>query len=269
MMSSLQAEKYLNEGNLHEALASLQDQIRKDPSNAKFRAFLFQLLSVLGQWERALTQLKVVSVLEASYLLMAQTYHEAILCEALRAKVFSGAATPLIFGDPQQWVALLVEALRLDAEGHFQQAKELREQSFELAPTTSGTINGVSFNWIADGDSRLGPVLDAVVNGHYYWIPYQQIRKIDIEEPADLRDVVWMPAMFTWANGGNSSGLIPTRYPSSEAAKDTLLQLARKTEWEELMEGVYHGVGQRILTTDIDEYGVMDVRQIELNSLDA
>lgn len=264
-MISLQAEKHLNQGNLTEALTSLQEQIRKDPSNAKLRAFLFQLLSVLGQWERALNQLKVVSELDASYLLMAQTYREAIMCEALRSKVFSGNSSPLIFGDPQQWVALLVEALRLDAEGHHQEAKALRDQAFELAPVTSGSFNGVGFNWVADGDSRLGPVLDAIVNGRYYWIPFLHIRKIEIEAPADLRDVVWMPAQFTWANGGNSSGLIPTRYPSSEASEDSGLQLARKTEWEEFFDGSYRGLGQRILATDIDEYGVMDARIIELN----
>ncbi|MCX7112510.1 MAG: type VI secretion system accessory protein TagJ [Proteobacteria bacterium] len=264
-MSSLLAESQLNQGNLPEALTSLQEQIRKDPSNAKLRAFLFQLLSVLGQWERALTQLKVVGELDASFLLMAQTYREAIMCEVLRAKVFAGTSSPLIFGDPQQWVALLVEGLRLDAEGHHQEAKTLRYQSFELAPATSGIVNGVSFQWIADGDSRLGPVLDAVVNGRYYWIPFQQIRKIEIEEPADLRDVVWMPAQFTWANGGSSSGLIPTRYPGSENSKDSMIQLGRKTEWEEFFEGAYRGTGQRILTTDSEEYGIMDARQIELN----
>ena len=264
-MSSSQAEMYLNQGNLPEALASLQGQIRKDASNPKLRAFLFQLLCIAGQWERALTQLKLTGELDAAYLLMAQTYHEAILCEALRAKVFAGLSTPMIFGDPQQWVALLFEALRLDAEGHNQEARALREQAFELAPATSGSFNGVSFNWIAEGDSRLGPVLESIVNGHYYWIPFVHIRKIEIEAPADLRDVVWMPVQFTWTNGGSSSGLIPTRYPGTENSNDPMLQLARKTEWEEFFEGSYRGLGQRILATDTDEYGLMDARQIELN----
>ena len=56
-------------------------------------------------------------------------------------------------------------------------------------------------------------MLEAIINGHYYWIPFQQIQQIQIEEPADLRDVVWMPAHFVWTNGGDAVGLIPTRYP--------------------------------------------------------
>lgn len=263
---SLQAEKSLNQGDLTEALASLQDQIRKAPTDPKLRIFLFQLLAVTGQWERALVQLKVLGEMDAASLLMVQTYHAAVLCEALRADVFAGKHSPLIFGDPQRWIALLVEALRLDAEGHFPEAMALRNQSLELAPATSGTIDGVDFEWIADADSRLGPVLEAIVNGRYYWIPFQQIRKIELEEPTDLRDVVWMPAQFTWVNGGMASGLIPSRYPGSESSESHPIRLARRTEWQELAEGVNRGLGQRLLATNVDDYALMDVRQIMLNA---
>ncbi len=258
------AEQHLHEGRLVDALAMLQDQVRSDPANPKHRVFLFQLLMVLGQWERSLTQLKVAGDLDAANLLMVQTYREAILCEALRGEVFAGKRSPVVFGDPQHWLALLVEALRLDAEGHAEEAQALRSQSFEEAPAVSGSLNGIGFDWIADGDSRLGPVLEAIVNGRYYWVPFQQIRKIELEEPADLRDVVWMPALLTWVNGGQASGLIPTRYPGSERSEDSLIQLARKTEWEEFAEGAYRGLGQRVLATNVEDYAIMDVRHIEL-----
>ena len=262
----MQAEQSLNQGNLKEALAQLQDSVRKDPSNPKLRVFLFQLLAVLGQRGRALTQLTVAGELDVANLLMVQTYREAIQCEALREEVFDGKRTPMIFGDPQQWVALLVEALHLDSQGHHQQAKALRGQALEAAPEISGTINDAGFDWIADADSRLGPVLEAIVNGRYYWIPFQQIGRIDIEEPMDLRDVVWLPAQFTWVNGGNSSGLIPTRYPGSESSVDPTIQLARKTEWEEIFDGVYKGMGQRLLATNVEDYALLDVRQVILHS---
>jgi type VI secretion system protein ImpE len=74
-----------------------------------------------------------------------------------------------------------------------------------------------------------------------------------------------MPVHFTWANGGQSVGVIPTRYPGSERAEDEAIRLARKTAWEELAPGVYQGIGQRMLTTDAGEYPLMEVRQIHLN----
>jgi len=258
-------EQSLHQGHPDTALTQLQDQIRKDPSNPKLRVFLFQLLAVLGQWERSLNQLKVAGDLDAANLLMVQTYREAIQCEVLRTEVFSGKRSPLVFGDPQQWLAFLVEALRLEAEGHLTEAQDLRDQSFDSAPTVAGTFNGTGFDWIADADSRLGPVLEAIVNGRYYWIPFQQIRKIEIEAPADLRDVVWTPAILTWANGGQASGLIPTRYPGSERSEDALIQLARKTEWVEFAEGAFRGLGQRVLATSAEDYAIMDTRLIELD----
>jgi len=257
-------EQSLHQGHPDTALAQLQEQIKKDPSNPKLRVFLFQLLAVLGQWERSLNQLKVAGDLDSANLLMVQTYREAIQCEALRAEVFSGKRSPLVFGDPQPWLAFLVEALRLESEGHVNEAQALRIQSFDAAPVVSGAFNGTGFDWIADADNRLGPVLEAIVNGRYYWIPFQQIRAIEMEEPADLRDMVWMPAVLTWVNGGQASGLIPTRYPGSERSEDSLIKLARKTEWEEFAEGAYRGLGQRVLATSVEDYAIMDARHIAL-----
>lgn len=262
------SEQSLRDGNLRAALIQLQDQVRKDPSQAKYRVFLFQLLAVLGQWERALNQLNVVGEMDASTLPMVQTYREALRCEVLRASVFSGQRSPLVFGDPPPWVALLLEALHLIAEGQYGQAQTVRERAFEEALSVSGSIDGQPFEWIADADVRLGPVLEAIINGRYYWIPFHRIHTIQIEQPVDLRDIVWMPAQFTWANGGETVGLIPTRYPGSEASEDSMIQLARKTEWLEHEGETYFGLGQRLLATDGGEYSLMDIRQIVLNALE-
>jgi len=76
---------------------------------------------------------------------------------------------------------------------------------------------------------------------------------------------VWLPAQFTWINGGEAYGLIPTRYPGSENSQDSALQLARKTEWIELAPGVDQGLGQRMLATDQGEYALLDVRCVTFN----
>jgi len=260
------AEQYLQEGNLSDALIQLQNQVKKDPANAKLRTFLFQLLAVLGEWDRALTQLNVSGDLDAANLAMVQTYREAIACEVLRKQIFHGKKMPLVFGQPEQWIALLQQALTLNVDGQHKEAQTLRDEAFELAPVTAGTIDGVAFEWIADADVRLGPVLEAIVNGRYYWIPFSQIQQIQIEEPTDLRDVVWMPVHFVWTNGGDAYGLIPTRYPDSEAAEDSALRLARKTEWTKLNDATFIGLGQRLLSTNENDYALMDVREINFNT---
>jgi type VI secretion system protein ImpE len=260
------AEAYFREGNLMGALAALQQEIRSHPENIRYRVFLFQLLAILGQWERALNQLEVLSGMEASTWSMAHMYRDAIHCEAMRADIFAGRRKPVIFGEPTQWVALQLESLRLLAEGQPVAAAALRNQAFELAAASSGAIDEQPFRWIADADSRLGPVLEVILNGRYYWVPFEQMRGINITGAEDLRDFVWLPAHFTWANGGEAYGLIPTRSPGSEAAEDSAIQLARKTDWVELAEGVYQGLGQRMLTTDQNDYPLLDIRRINLHN---
>jgi type VI secretion system protein ImpE len=259
-MTSAAATELIKQGRARQALDELQAAVRANPSDSKLRVFLFQLLCVLGQWERAATQLNLVADMDAKAVLMKQMYGDALACEALRGKVFAGEKAPMVFGYPEEWLALMIEALLNKAH-----AARLRERALELAPASGGTVDGQAFEWIADADSRIGPVLEAVIKNRYYWVPFQHLQQIDIEPPEDLRDCVWMPAHLTFTNGGETLALIPTRYAGTEASDDDLLRMARKTEWNETEPGVYCGLGQRVFATDAGEYALMDVRSIVLN----
>ena len=264
-----EAEERLHAGDPAGALKALQDVVRAQPADAKLRVFLFQLLCVLGEWERALTQLSVIGDLDKSALPMVQTYREAIRCERLREEVCAGLKTPLLFGEPEAWLALSIESLLREGRGEAAEARSLRAKALEEAPATPGTLNGSAFQWIADGDTRFGPVLEALANGRYYWIPYARLARIELEAPADLRDAVWMPAQLEFANGGAVAALIPTRYPRSSESADPLVKLARKTEWTESAPDTWFGLGQRMLMTDGGEHALMDVREIVLNAGDS
>jgi type VI secretion system protein ImpE len=260
------AEQSLKNGDPVGALAQLTQQVRSAPADPKLRVFLFQLLCVLGQWDRALNQLNVASGLDPGALAMAQTYGDAVRCEAIRSDVFDGKKSPMIFGQPDQWLALLIESLLAAGHGEQERSLQLRATAFEEAPATPGDINGQPFSWIADADSRIGPVLEAVINGRYYWVPFSRLTKVQIEAPEDLRDFVWMPAHLEFENGGESVALIPTRYAGSAASSDGLVALARKTVWEEIAPDTHRGLGQRIITTDAADVPLMEVRTISLTA---
>ena len=259
------AEQALKDGEPQQALKLLQEQVRGRPGDPKLRVFLFQLLCVLGQWDRALNQLNVAGEMDASTLAMVQTYREAIQCERLREQVFAGKTVPMLFGEPEPWVALLLEALLRDGKGEAEAALKLRNEAFEQAPATPGQADGTPFAWLADADMRLGPVLEAIVNGRYYWIPLPRLARVAIEAPADLRDRVWMPAQLQFANGGEVVALLPTRYAGTPLT-DPLLALARKTDWAEPLPGFYVGSGQRMLATDAGDLALMDVRELAFSA---
>jgi type VI secretion system protein ImpE len=260
----MNSEELFRAGRLAEALGALQEEIRQKPEDRRLRLFLFQLNCVLGRWEKAQTQLEVVAGLDIECKLMAEIFRPALEGEAWRSEVFRGTKQPLIFGEPAEWMGWLVHAGELAARGEFAAAGALREQAFEAAPATPGQADGRAFEWIADADSRLGPMLEVIMQGRYYWVPFHRVQRVSIEKPADLRDLVWVPAQFVWANGGRAAGHIPARYPGSEAATDPALQLARGTQWTEKAGGMVLGLGQRMLATNETDLPLLECRLIDL-----
>lgn len=264
------AEELLAAGDPAAALKALQAQVRTHAADPKLRTFLFQLLVVLGQWRRALDQLKVCGELDAGTLAMVNTYTAAVQCEMVREAVFAGKTLPHVFGPPAAWVAQLAQALQLDGQGEPAGAAALRDEAFEAAPASGGTLvvgDGPEqpFAWMADADSRLGPVLEVIINGRYGWLPMVHCQALAIEPVEDLRDLVWAPVHVTFANGADTVALMPTRYAGTPVADDGLAALSRRTEWIELGGGAgaqYRGIGQRTLTTDVSEHGLLELRQI-------
>ncbi len=260
--------------------------MRDHPADPKYRIFLFQLLAVLGQWERALTQLNVLRDMSKESLSLAQTYQETLHCEALRADVFAGKRLPLLFGEPESWMAPILQALQMDAAGSHAEATALRQQGLEEAPTSAGRLtlypkhssesevaedDAVApaeehdFQWIADADSRIGPFIEAIINGKYYWIPFRHIANIGLEQVSDLRDLVWLPARFLFNNGGETVGFVPTRYSGSESNADNHLRLAKTTQWRQVSEESYWGAGLRVLATDVDDFALTQIARIEFS----
>jgi len=254
----------LRDGELQGARNALMQEVRRAPRDPKLRTFLFQLFCVTGEWERALTQLSVVAELDKLALPMAQAYQAAIRCEVLREKVFRGERMPTVFGDPGDWVPLLIEANRLLASNKLQEAARLRDEAFDRAPENPGVLNGTQCGWIADADPRLGPVLEVYLDGRYFWVPLMRIQEMHLEPPEDLRDQVWMPARFIWANKGEAVGFIPTRYPGSATAGNSAITLSRLTEWRDIGEDWSLPLGQRMLVSDSEDVALMDVRQLTL-----
>ena len=63
---------------------------------------------------------------------MAQTYGDAVRCEAIRDDVFEGKKSPMIFGQPEQWLALLIESLLLAGRGEHERI----QRAARPAPST-------------------------------------------------------------------------------------------------------------------------------------
>ena len=261
----MKAEELVQAGHVEEALEELQQRVRTKPADANLRIFLFQLLSVLGQWKRALNQLEVIHDLNKDVWPMVHAYREAINCELHREAVFQGKSKPLVFGEPQEWVAVLVEAQQAFARGDMDSYRNLNVKALDAAPARRGKINDEPFEWLADADSRFGPAIEIIFNGHYYWAPQDTIKTIRTEKPTDLRDLIWLPAEVTWSNAGQNMVMIPARYPRISGVSNQDL-LGRKTDWLEVGPDLVEGTGQRLLATDESDFPILQVRSIEFET---
>jgi len=288
------AEQHLAAGDPSGALAALQERVRARPADAPARVFLFQLLCVLGQWSRAGNQLEVAAELDSRNLLMARTCRELLRCEALREAVFDGRRAPMVLGEPPPWIASLVQALPLAAAGDGAAAARLADDAFERAAPRAGRLGGTSsdeespegvvvpgvgaagiaFDWIGDADMRLGPVLEAMFDGKYCWVPFERLAGLVLEPPSDLRDLVWTPAEFQWDGGGRSVGFVPTRYPrvarADEAVSpvDPACLMARRSDWTDLGGDYFTGRGQRVFASSAGDHALLDCRTLQFGTPD-
>ena len=270
------AEAAIRAGNPKAALVALTHAVKAAPAKAELRIFMAQLLCVMGQWERAHTQLNVVADMDQTTGPMREMVGHALRCEMLRKAVFDGRRSPMIFGQPDEWLALLIESQLRAGAGELALSQQLATRAFDAAPASSGKIDGQPFSWIADADSRLGPVLEAMINGRYYWVPFSRLARVAFEAPVDLRDVVWSPAKLQFSNGGEAIAMVPTRYAGSELSDDAQILMARKTEWQAAPAAPdagqterWIGLGQRVFITDLGEHDLLSVRLIELDGDDA
>jgi type VI secretion system protein ImpE len=234
------------------------------PAAGELNMLCARMLMLAGQWDRALQQLEDAASLDARVSLIAHTYRGLIYGERVRAAVFAGHSSPAMIGGAKPWLAQLVSCLSLERQGQTAWATELRLDAFEVAPEVCGSINGSVFTAIADADSRLGPVLEVIVGGAYYWAPFACIQHITIQRPGDAHDLVWLPAQFTWRSGEQATGFIPARYPGSEHNDDGDIRLGQKTHWRPVGEDCYVGLGQRRLRTGTEQIGIVDVRDVRI-----
>ena len=160
------------------------------------------------------------------------------------------------------WLSLLASALHQQALNNLEQAAHIRTQAFDAAEACSFEINGQPAAWLADGDSRLGPVCELFMDREYHWVPFSDIAVLETEAPEDLRDLFWLPCRVQLLDGQSFSALMPGRYPQDLAVDEDDILLCRKTQWRDAGQDTWLGMGQKLLMTDSGEFPVLSIRSI-------
>ena len=256
----------VQQGDLDAAVAAAKQAVRDNAAEPLRRETLFNLMCLTGQWESAFRQAQTIGQMDQARVSESAAWQAAIAGEQGRIGVWSGKRKPTILGEPTEWVGILAAAVEKLVAGDADAAKRLRGEAMGRAAdavedaaasgelwTHEATQPEAFAGWY-DADDRLGPVIELFADGEYAWAPPGAIADIRMQPPASLRDLVWQPAVATWAAGGTTGVLLPARYFGTETGDaDANLKLARGTDFRQPTDGYNVGVGQRLWITIADD----------------
>src|SRR5574343_747314 len=255
---------WLKGKRLADAIAEVEADIRSKPMETAPRWLLVQLLCVVGDWPRAQKLLAsaapAVAPGKAGAMAVEQLYTQLMAAEQARTAVFAGTQAPAFVDDaPPEWVLQLVQALALEGVGDQAAADAARELALAQAPSVAGQCDQGDFAWLADADSRLGPVCEFVHHGQYVWAPLNRVAALHIQEPVRVIDFVWRPVRMVLDDGQVWQGHMPARYPGSEHGRDAV-RLGLETVWKNQGQTCVVGLGQKMWMSDVGEWALSDMR---------
>lgn len=258
----------LKAGNLAEALSAAKGAVRDDPGDPENRARLFQLFCLDGEWDRAEAQLETLLTAAGAQAPIWKQFEILMRLERKRRECHAEGTAPTIVGEPQDWMAGFSKAFEMHQQGDVKGGAALRAEALDGAPAAAGKIDETAFDWIMDGDSRHGPLLEAFLptEGDYVWIPFTALDGLRIEKPTQINHFVWAPAHFTFDDGRVVHGYVPVRYAGSESVEHPEYALARGTDWVDRGDEVFEGMGQRVLMTADDDFPLLEIREARFGS---
>lgn len=229
------ARELYQAGKLDEAVQALSAELRSDPTDAKRRTFLFELLCFAGEYDRAEKQLDVLAQASRDADMGALVYRACLHAERLRHELF--------------------------------QKRDFPSGGAGAAPAPrKGLLNGKPFSSIEDADPRIGSRLEVFGGGAYLWIPFEHVERVEMPPPKRLRDLLWAPALVRTGPAFKGTELgevhLPVLCPFSWKDASGDVRLGRVTEWEE-ENGEVFPVGQKMFLVDGEEIPLLEIRKLE------
>ncbi|MEG3128754.1 type VI secretion system accessory protein TagJ [Pantoea cypripedii] len=267
-------QQRLATASLAENLASITAQIQANPADADLRAAFVQLLCLAGNWTRAQTQLQSWLALTPQAQPTVTLLQQAIAGEQQRAAVLQGEAQPHLPGSAWMWCETLLAALQADIAGDVAHGTELRQQALENAAANPGSLEQQDqqrdFPWLMDGDSRFGPVCEALVNGRYYWLPFAAIREMQFQAPTSVTDLIWRHTRVQLVDGSEQVCQLPVRYPLTATPEERWLR-SSVTEWQPLGndDSQFIGHGQKVWLSDSAEYPLLALQHLTFDLVES
>ncbi len=264
----MQASDHYSAGQLAEAVQAALNHVKSAPTDIGGRLFLAELLCFQGEWERAERQLEAVTKQSPDVAVYAGLLRQLIRGEVLREQVFSDGAPPQLIGELPADAKLQLELMAAARNGDTAMAASLVEQADQARQPVAVRCNEAAYEDVRDLDDRLAGVVEVITtNGKYYWVPWKNIRSLEMFAPERPADLIWRRVAIDVVDGPEGEVYVPTRYPlNNQSQWDDQLRLGRATTWLGEETGVVSGAGQRMLMIGGDSIAWLEVKKIEAAS---
>jgi type VI secretion system protein ImpE len=259
----MNARDLIKAGRLNEARKELIGEVKTSPSDPGKRTLLFQVLSFLGEWDKASRHLDTLAMQYPKMEVAVQGYRDLITAERARTKVVDLEADPSFLPETPPYFETYQSGLRELAEKDIEKARGLFDRADAMRPAITGTVNERSFEGFSDTDTLLSPFLEAFVHDRYVWIPFESIRELIIQPPKTLLDLLWNQAGITTWEGLTMNCHLPVLYPGSFDHEDEQVKLGRLTDWIPLGGPFSKGVGQHVFQIGKDELAILEIREVQ------
>jgi type VI secretion system protein ImpE len=235
--TAVNARDLFEAGRLDEALQALVSTLRGNPADVRARTFLFELLCFAGEYDRAGKQLDVIADSSKEAGMGALLYRSALHAERMRQDKFR-----VVGGVP----------------------------GTQPRSDVAGTLNGQPFTSITDADPRVGARLEVFAAGAYTWVPFEHLAEVRVQEPKQLRDLLWAPAQVragpTFRDFEFGEVLVPAIAPLSWQHANWQVRLGREIAWETLADGSEVPLGPKLLLVDDELIPILEVRELLIQS---
>jgi type VI secretion system protein ImpE len=264
---SAMAKELFDAGKLQAAIDEITYEVKERPNDTRKRTFLFELLCFNGCWERAEKQLDVIGMQSAKAETGVQVYKNIFKAEQSRLDLFSEGIQPHFLIEPPAYIYLNLVAISQLHEFNIGDVRRLLDNAEEARASLSGKLNDKPFQDFRDYDDLVGPVLELFLQDKYVWLPFEQIKRIEIAPPKQLRDLLWASARVETINSTIAEIFLPVLYVGSSEHPNDLVKLGRMTDWVNLGQSLSLPAGQRLFLVDSEEKPILEVKSIEFDEI--
>lgn len=262
----MNAHELFRAGRLRDAIAAMNDEVRKAPADVDRRGFLAELLAIAGNLERADLQLDALSQVDTKAAVGVATFRHLVRAEQARVQCFAEGRVPELLAQPVPALRSALEALTHLRGGNGAEARRLAEQAEAARAHPRGVADGQAFDDLRDLDDLCAGFFEVLTsNGKYYWVPVEAVTLLEFRPVARPRDLLWRRVHMVVREGPDGEVYMPCTY-IGRAEDEERFRMGRATEWLEDAGGLIRGRGLRTFLVGETEKTVLELQNVEFHA---